>query len=378
MPVAFTVRVEVLRALVERVEKIVERRNTIPILSNLALAVEADGRIRVTGTDLDIWAIATAPEASATVGEAGETTVPAALLKDICGKLDKGAELRFASSGTQVTLSSGRSRFKLNELPTADFPDPAEREAACTFQLSAEQLTAVRSRCGFAISTEETRYYLNGVFWHRDEQHPECLTSVATDGHRLALLRIPIAADIAELPGVIIPRKTVERAFDLLASSCGEEELVEIDVEENGIVLETQALRIVSKVIDGKFPDYVRVIPTANDKIVEVESVALKAAVDRVRTVSAERGRGVRCAFAGETLTLSMASPDAGDATDEVTLYGAPVELEIGFNGQYILQALDTFDGARVRLAMNDAGSPAVLSNPSDADRLVVLMPMRV
>lgn len=373
MPIDFSISRDAFRPLVEQVRKVVEKKNTIPILGNVRIEAAEDGRLTLTGTDLDIWATATSAPACAHVHTPGGITVPAGLLFDILRKAT--GEVRFADTGEgRVTIGAGRSKFTLHALPVSDFPDMSASEASARFTLPPEALTRIADCCSFAISTEETRYYLNGIYLH---PHEGALVAVATDGHRLS--RLAMAREgLPDFAGIIVPRKMVG-LFAMMAEAAKAGEPVQVAIDPSRIILEAGAVRLASKLIDGTYPDYQRVIPKANPIAADVPREALGDALERVTTISSERGRGVSFAFSAETLRLSIADPEAGSAEDEIAV-GCPEKtaLTIGFNGRYCRDALGTFTGERVTMAMADPGAPAVLTDPSDEDRLVVLMPMRV
>ncbi|WP_182421998.1 DNA polymerase III subunit beta [Aureimonas sp. ME7] len=377
MAVAFTVPQDVLLRLVSGLDRVVEKRNTIPILSNVLLTVNGDGSLSVEGTDLDIAVRMEAEPGTATVETPGSTTVPAGLLRDILKKLGK-TDVRFRSDERFATLSAGRARFNLNELPASDYPDIAGIPGEATeFKLWPGALTRILDEVGFAISTEETRYYLNGVYFHGVGETERELATVATDGHRLSKLVQNVDGDLSAMAGIIVPRKTVS-LFRSMADWCPDGEQIAVRCDASKITFAATGFQLISKLIDGTYPDYGRVIPSGNDNTFDVKPDALRAAVDRVSTVSAERGRAVKFALAGSTLTLTVQSPDAGTASDEIEIDGAPSELEIGFNAKYVGDMLATFESAALRFALADPGAPALITNPADDARLVVLMPMRV
>ncbi|KTQ85100.1 hypothetical protein NS226_21160 [Aureimonas ureilytica] len=375
MAVDFSIAGDVFAGLVAKIDKVVERRNTIPILSNVHVRAEIDGSLFIKGTNLDLE-MHTTTEVAAEVRTAGTTTVPQKLLADILRKLAKN-EVRFKADDTTATISAARSSFKLMTLPSVDYPEiKGVRDGeAVEFALPKARLRRILTECGFAISSEETRYYLNGVFLHAVDG---LLVSVATDGHRLAKLAQEPIGHIGEMHGIIVPTKAVH-LFKEMTDWAADGEDIAIRADTSKIEFSAGGFRLVSKLIDGTFPDYQRVIPTRNPHRILVDPEAMEAAVDRVSTVSAERGRAVKLTLADGTMVLTVQSPDAGVGTDEVAVEMAePFDLEIGFNAKYVNDALATFPFAKVEFALGDPGSPAVIRNPSDEHRLVVLMPMRV
>ena len=352
---------------------IVERRNTIPILAHVCLAQAGrGGRLTARMTDLDIEAeieFQAEPD-----GPFKPFTMPAHTLFEIVRKLPDGAGVRVEAADASlsgVKLKAGRSRFSLQALNAEDFPSMGAADMPCRFDLPAKALAAALDAVSFAISTEETRYYLNGVFLHAVDGG---VMLVATDGHRLAKRFIALPDGMTGPPGIIIPRKTV----NVLAKILPKDGVVEISASDAKIMIQTPETRLTSKLIDGTFPDYQRVIPQSGPMCVELDGKALSAAVDRVSTVSTERGRAARFAFREGQLTLTVKNPDAGDA-EESLAYTGQAEIETGFNAKYVLEALGHLPEGTITMAIQDAGSPAILRADDDhRENLVVLMPMRV
>lgn len=373
----------------------IERRNTIPILANLLLKADEAGKLTVSGTDLDV-AMTGRTEIDAGDLPAEGITLPAALLVDIIDKLPPKSEVTLKQdAGTnsgRVIVSAGRSRFTVHTLPGSDWPAMRANSQTgdddtkvATFTLPAGKLAAMLALTAFAISTEETRFYLNGIYMlgHDAGLDGERLRMVATDGHRLSLADLPIMGE-ASLPhfhGVIIPRKTVRLAQKVLKAA-GDDAEVEVGVTQSAIHFETGAVRILSKVIDGTFPDYQRVIPAGGANIWRFGAHVLAEAVDRVTTISSERGRAVRVEFGRDMARLSVTNPDTGEASEEAIV--ACVEggdVEIGFNGAYLAEILTLINGP-TRLELADNGSPALfIPAPREGETIenrIVLMPMRV
>ncbi|HEX3494743.1 MAG TPA: DNA polymerase III subunit beta [Methylocella sp.] len=371
------------------VHRVVERRNTIPILSNVLLRAE-DMSLLLKATDLDLEVI---ERLAADVGAAGATTVPAHILYEIVRKLPDGAQVSLESNGEsgRLQLRSGRSRFNLQSLPDSDFPDLATGELGHAFNLAAGDLKRLIDKTQFAISNEETRYYLNGIFLHTtDVEGHTMLRAVATDGHRLARVEIPAPDGAIGMPGVIVPRKAVLEVQKLIEDP-GLGVRVEISAAKvrftfgdpsasSGQVPSASAgqVMLTSKLIDGTFPDYVRVIPSGNDKRLIVDRAPFAAAVDRVSTISSERGRAVKLAVLDAKLTLSVTNPDSGSATEELDVDYDSSPIDIGFNAKYLLDITEQLDGDTVLFKLADPGSPTLVQDRDGAAALYVLMPMRV
>ncbi|WP_374305204.1 DNA polymerase III subunit beta [Methylocella sp.] len=356
------------------VHRVVERRNTIPILSNVLLRA-GEGALVLKATDLDIEVTERQP---AEVGAPGATTLPAHTLYDIVRKLPDGAQVSLETLGEagQLQLRSGRSRFTLQTLPDGDFPDLAAGEFTHSFALAPADLKKLIDKTQFAISTEETRYYLNGVFLHSMEADGQrTLRAVATDGHRLARVEIACPKGAEGMPGVIAPRKAVAEAQKLVEGLEGE---VRVELSTTKIRLSFGDVVLTSKLIDGTFPDYMRVIPANNDKRLVVERIPFAAAVDRVSTISSERGRAVKLAIADGKLTLSVTNPDSGSAQEELDVDYDAAPLDIGFNARYLLDILEQLDSDTALFKLADPGSPTLAQDRDGASALYVLMPMRV
>ena len=356
------------------VHRVVERRNTIPILSNLLLRGSEDG-LKLKATDLDIEVVETVP---ADIVEPGATTVPAHTLYDIVRKLPDGAQVSLETTGDsgQMVLRSGRSRFTLQTLPESDFPDITAGEMAHRFVLPAGEFKRLIDKTQFAISTEETRYYLNGIYLHAiDVEGRPVLRAVATDGHRLARVDTAAPQGALGMPGVIVPRKAVAEIQKLLED--GESE-VQVELSGTKIRVATAAVVLTSKLIDGTFPDYQRVIPSGNDKLLTVDKGDFAASVDRVSTISSERGRAVKLSMAEGRMTLSVTNPDSGSATEEIEVDYDASPLDIGFNARYLMDIAAQLDGDTALLKLADPGSPTVIQDREGASALYVLMPMRV
>jgi len=342
-----------LSRLLASITKAVEARQTIPILGTVRL-LAAGNMLTATATNLDVEITASAPcEGDIAV------CVDAKLIEGIAKKLPADATIEFTHSNDVLTVKAGRSRFTLQVLPIEDFPEFNQSNYTAEFEYD---LAALFAPVKFAISTEETRYYLNGIFLHVDDGK---LVAVATDGHRLGR---NIGNEVPEIPAIIVPRKMV----DLTISG-----IISVAISDTRIRFTGNGTTITSKLIDGTFPDYKRILPTGNDKIINFDSAALRAAVERVSVVSSERGRAVKLSFANDQVTLAVNSPENGSAAEDVVVSYAKDEIEIGFNNAYLSELIGQFPAGELRLALADGGAPALFTSEKADGLLMVLMPMR-
>ncbi|WP_299947350.1 DNA polymerase III subunit beta [uncultured Ruegeria sp.] len=360
---------------VSQAQSVVERRNTIPILANVLIEAEGD-QAQFRATDLDIEVVDKAP---AQVEKAGATTVAATTLHEIVRKLPDGAlvTLTADSAAGRLTVEAGRSNFSLATLPKEDFPVMASSEYHSNFTASAALLRRLFDKSKFAISTEETRYYLNGVYMHVADgsEGGKVLRCVATDGHRLARIDADLPDGAADMPGVIVPRKTVGELRKLLDD---DEMDIAVSVSETKVRFATPDITLTSKVIDGTFPDYTRVIPQGNTRKLEVDAAEFAQAVDRVATVSSERSRAVKLQLDADKLVLSVNAPDSGAAEEELAVAYGDERLEIGFNAKYLLEIASQVDRENAVFMFNSAGDPTLMREGNDQSAVYVVMPMRV
>jgi DNA polymerase III subunit beta len=365
------------------VQSVVERRNTIPILSNVLLRCDAAhgsgrGPLLLSATDMDLEIVEGVP---AQIERPGGTTAPAHTLYDIVRKLHEAAQISLEASLTQtggsgLVLRSGRSTFTLACLPPEDYPVLTGGDLPYNFALSASELRGLIDHTRFAISTEETRYYLNGIYLHttKSEEVP-VLRAVATDGHRLARLEMVMPEGAGGMPGVIIPRKAVIELRKLVEEY---DEEIQLSLNESKIRFTVDQATLTSKLIDGTFPDYDRVIPANNDKVLEVNCKEFAEAVDRVSPISSEKSRAVKLALDNGNLAVSATSPENGTAVEDIEVRYHAAPMEIGFNSRYLLDITQQIDGEGARFLMSDSASPTVVRDISDPGVLYVLMPMRV
>ena len=350
-------------------QSIVERRQTIPILANVLLEA-TDNAILLKATDNELEISEKVP---ASVEEAGSITVPAHKLYDIVRRLPEGASLSlaFSEETNQVYLTSGRSKFALASIAPEGFPSMAREETPFSFELSAEQLLTLINKTSFAVSVEETRYNLNGIYLHEKSDE---LVAVATDGHRLACTKIALPDGAKGIPEVIIPRKTIGEVAKLAGENV---EKLQVSLSANQIRFKMNDIELSSRLVDGTYPDYEKVIPTGNDKTLEADAKALANVIERVSVVS-EKSKGIKLSLRENLLQVSATAVDEGSAEDEVDATYVNEDLDIGFNYRYLLDILAQIKGQNVKILLQDGVSPVILQDATDNSSLFVLMPMRV
>ena len=355
------------------VQSVVERRGTIPVLGNIKLEA-AGGQLTLTGTDMDV---ALTEKAACNVKADGAVTVPAHTFYDIVRKLADGAEVDISDKdGSRVVIKCGQSKFNLATLPVSDFPTMNDGEFSHEFSIANAECKSLIEKPSYAMSTEETRYYLNGIYLHAAESEgTDVLRTVATDGHRLARTEVSLPSGAKDLPGIIIPRKTIQELRKIIESGEGE---VTISVSDTKIRFVYDDAVLTSKLIDGSFPDYERVIPDGNEKMMEVECKAFSTAVDRVSIITSERSRAVKLALGPNSLTVTANSNEQGTATEEIKVSYSSDAIEIGFNSRYTLDMMTNIEGDTAQMFFNDAASPVLVKDPADSGSLYVIMPMRV
>ena len=370
----FTIERAALIKALGHVQSVVERRNTIPILSNVLLSADRNG-VSFAATDLDMEIV---DFADAQVDTPGQITAPAHTLYEIVRKLPEGAEveMRYAGDDPRLQISAGRSKFNLPVLPAGDFPVMSSDGLSKRITLDTADLIRLIDKTRFAISTEETRYYLNGLYLHTvGEGDGQKLRTVATDGHRLALAEMIAPEGVAGVPGVIVPRKTVQEARRLLEDA-GEN--IVLQVSASKVRFEFGRASLTSKVIDGSFPDYMRVIPRDNDKMLTVDIAVFAAAVDRVATISAEKSRSVKMSIEPGRMTLTVRNMEAGQAVEELEAEYDGDSFEIGFNARYLLDVAGQIKGEAAEFRFADPASPTLVLDSSDSGVQYLLMPLRV
>ena len=356
------------------VHRVVERRNTIPILSNVLLKAEGN-ELHLKATDLDLEIYEKTP---AVVEQAGSTTVPAHMLYEIIRKLQGGSEVMLSidDDAPTMNLTSGRSQFTLQMLPESDFPDISAGEFSHSFSMATGEIRKLINHTQFAISTEETRYYLNGIFLHTvEDDGTTVLRAVATDGHRLARSQTDAPDGSIGMPGIIVPRKAVGEIQKLVEDP---DAAVLVELSDAKIRMSVGETVLTSKLIDGTFPDYNRVIPAGNDKKLTLDRATFASAVDRVSTISSERGRAVKLQLGEGQIILSVNNPDSGTAEEEIAVGYKDDAFDIGFNSRYLLDITNQLSGDEAVFMLSDPGSPTLIRDSAENGAIYVLMPMRV
>jgi DNA polymerase-3 subunit beta len=348
---------------------VVERRQTLPVLSNVLLNLDGS-RLAITGTDLEVELVGRVNLDEP--GEAGEITVPARKLADICKSLPEGADIEISVVDGKATVRSGRSRFTLTTLPAREFPNIEDSIGTHQFTIQQGQLRRLIDRTGFAMAQQDVRYYLNGMYW---ELRSGRLRAVATDGHRLAICTLPGTLKELEDTQVVLPRKGVLELARLMQK---DDEDVTIILGSNHLRATTADFTFTSKLVDGKFPDYERVLPRAADKTVEGSRLELRQSFTRAAILSNEKYRGVRLKLSDDTLEIVANNPEQEQAEESVSVRYSGDSLEIGFNVGYLLDVLGVLSGENVRLSLSDSNSSALLEESDGGDSLYVVMPMRL
>ena len=367
---------DLLKAL-SHIHGIVEVRHTLPILSNIILEAK-DDKLILSSTNLDIYC---SDKIKAEVLQSGEVSVSAVTFFEIIKRLPSGSEvLMIMEEGeNEIRLTCGRSKFNLSTLKTDDFPIISDNDLSTNFVLSADELIRIIDKTKFAVSNEETRYYLNGIFLHKAERNSiQFLRAVATDGHRLAQYDIPLPQGAEDITGIIIPKKTIYELRKVLDDANGD---VSVSLNENKIKFSFNDLKVVSKVIDGTFPDYTKVIPQKNDKNFKTNNSDLKNAIDRVSAVAANeesKSKAIKFCIENNSLSLSVESQSKGSANEMIDVNYSGDKVDIGFNSKYIIDICNEVDGDEISISLSDSISPAIILDKTDENLFFVLMPMRI
>lgn len=359
---------EALLPALQAVANVVERRQTLPILSNVLITAE-HGRLHLLGTDMEVEV---SVNCDAAVVKEGMTTVPARKLLDICRSLPAEASVQIETGAAKVKIQSGRSRFLLATLPPTEFPSVGNLDTTSEFTIAIAELRDLIGNTQFAMAHQDVRYYLNGLLL---ELSANAVRAVATDGHRLALCDRELATGVEAPKQIIIPRKGVTELVRMLGHLEGE---VSVGVGQNHLKVTVRDQSVTTKLIDGKFPDYERVIPKEGEKLVTADREALKAAFGRTSILSNEKFRGVRISLTKGLLKAAAHNPEQEEAEEDIEVDYTSDDLEIGFNVSYLLDVLGVLKSQNVRLELSDANSSCVLYAPEDARARYVIMPMRL
>lgn len=364
----FSLQREALLKPLQQVVGVVERRQTLPVLANLLVAV-SDGRVSFTGTDLEVEMVATV---AASTSESGEITIPARKLSDICRALPDGVLVDVRLNGDRVVVTAGRSRFTLATLPAGEFPAIETIETVDRVELSEATLKNLMDRTAFAMAHQDVRYYLNGMLVDLREDALRC---VATDGHRLALAETAVQAKISQRRQIIIPRKGVLELQGLFESGDG---LVVLEFGKNHLRVRRGDVQFTSKLIDGRFPDYEAVIPIGADKEVRIGRETLKGALQRAAILSNEKYRGVKLDVAPGRLGIIAHNPEQEEAHEELEADTVVSDLSVGFNVNYLLDALSALTGENVVVCLRDSQSSCLLKAVDSEESRHVVMPLRL
>ena len=346
---------------------VVERRQTMPILANVLL-VARNGKLSVTATDLEVELVASA---EAEIDAGGEVTVPGRKLLDICRALPEGTEIAIAQSGDKLSVRSGRSKFSLATLPAAEFPTVEDIDATQTIDVPQSMLVRLLEKTHFSMAQQDVRYYLNGLLLETGGKH---LRAVATDGHRLALCQQALEGGKLKEQQVIVPRKGVLELQRLLSG----EGAVQVELGSNHVRVQLDGIRFTSKLIDGRFPEYERVIPQDTSNQLSADRAALRGALQRTAILSNEKYRGIRLIIRDSGVTIQAHNPEQEEAEEELEVEYSGEDIEIGFNVNYLLDALGAIDSDTVSVSVQDSNSSCLLREPDSDESRFVVMPMRL
>jgi DNA polymerase III subunit beta len=363
----FTADREAILSSLQSVIGVIERRQTMPILANVLLSASS-GKLSITATDLEVELVALG---TTDVQQPGDITVPGRKFVDIIRALPDKASVAFTSDGDRATVRSGKSRFTLATLPSSDFPTVEDINAQQTIRIPQAELRRLIEKTQFSMAQQDVRYYLNGLLLEIDGK---VVRAVATDGHRLAMAQVPLVIEVKAPAQIIIPRKAVIE-LQRLSSTEGE---VEIAISNNHVRIQFGGIRFTSKLIDGRFPDYGRVVPANPTKVVTVSRDVLRSALNRTAILSNEKFRGIRVVLKTGTLVLQAHNPEQEEAEEELELNYTGEEMEIGFNVNYLLDALGAIESSDVELGFTDANSSCLVQAPGTTTSKYVVMPMRL
>jgi DNA polymerase III subunit beta len=365
----FVVSREVLLKPLQLVAGVVERRQTLPVLSNVLIVLNGD-QLSLTGTDLEVEIVGRVTLEQE--GQSGEITVPARKLVDICKSLPDGSKIEFIQEDTRIIVKSGRSRFTLSTLPASDFPNVEDAPGNLRFSCAQQEIKRLIERTAFAMAQQDVRYYLNGMLW---EVRQDQLRVVATDGHRMAMCTRAVAVDATDAIQAILPRKGVLELSRLLDDTTAQ---VEVVLSSNHIRVTSVDYTFTSKLVDGKFPEYERVLPRGGNKTVIGSRLELKQAFARTAILSNEKYRGVRLLLTDGQLTIVANNPEQEEAEEQVEVDYSGDSLEVGFNVSYLQDVTNVIQNENIKITLSDANSSALLEEPDNSDSVYVVMPMRL
>jgi DNA polymerase-3 subunit beta len=369
-----------LLATLNHLQSVVEKRNAIPILSNVKIEASADGTVTMTTTDMDIAII---ESLKAVVKEEGIITIPAITLYEIVRKIPNNEDISLSQdkkNNTSVSISVNSSEFTLPALPHDEFPNFEVSKSTHEFEINSEVLKTLLSKTKHAISNEETRYYLNGIYLHpaTNEDNVPVIRAVATDGHRLARAQSILPENAQDMPGIIIPKKTVNELIKLLEDFVGE---VHISLSQQKITFDIGSSKLISKLIDGKFPDYERVIPKNNDKTLEIDRAVLARSIDLVISISNDKTRAVKFNIDPGKVTVTATSEVNGNSRGVQELpanYSSNEVINIGFNSRYVLDSLAAIEGDTVKMSLSNNLGAVIAQDSNESNCLYILMPMQI
>lgn len=364
----FSINRETMLRPLQQVAGVVERRQTLPVLANILMQV-TDDRLSMTGTDLEVELVG---RIDLTGASAGEITVPARKMVDICREIPSKADIEFHLIEQRLEIKSGRFRSTLSTLPAADFPSVDKTAAEMSATINCKAFKKLLDSTGFAMAHQDVRYFLNGMLLEFDHNY---VRSVATDGHRLAMANLDLKTECDEPRQVIVPRKGILELQRLLHELDGD---VEISIGANHLCATSGDYTLTTKLVDGRFPEYERVIPKNGDKIIYADKLELHQALNRTAILSNEKFRGIRVTFSRGCIQLSANNPEQEEAEETVSVEYDGEELEIGFNVSYLQDVLAVLESDRVRITVHDGNSSALIEDPENEDVVYVVMPMKL